>query len=79
MLGAAAAATAGLPLWTGRAGAQATGPVTPINNVIVVMLENHTFDNFFGGFPGANGKRLAAAPDPVWAISTTPTLPTPRR
>jgi phospholipase C len=66
VLGAAAAATAGLPIWTGRAGAQATGPVTPISNVIVVMLENHTFDNFFGGFPGANGKRLAAAPDPVW-------------
>ena len=36
--------------------AQKTGtPITPIKHVVVVMLENHTFDNFFGTFPGANG------------------------
>src|SRR5437868_9223398 len=35
---------------------KAAGMATnPIKHVVVVMLENHTFDNFFGTFPGANG------------------------
>ncbi len=29
--------------------------VTPIKHVIVIVKENHTFDNFFGTFPGAEG------------------------
>jgi acid phosphatase len=28
---------------------------TPIDHLLVVYLENHTFDNLFGLFPGANG------------------------
>ena len=28
---------------------------SPIKHVIEIMLENHTFDNLFGRFPGANG------------------------
>jgi phospholipase C len=40
---------------------------TPITKTIVVMLENHTFDNFFGSFPGANGVASAPAPDPLWS------------
>jgi phospholipase C len=33
------------------------GPVfsTPIRHVIVIIKENHTFDNYFGTFPGAEG------------------------
>jgi phospholipase C len=31
------------------------------------MFENHTFDNFFGGYPGTNGVVSASAPDPIWA------------
>ena len=27
----------------------------PIKHVIVIIQENHTFDNYFGTFPGANG------------------------
>jgi phospholipase C len=42
-------------------------PKTPISTVIVVMFENHTFDNFFGTFPGANGMQLPPAPDPLLA------------
>jgi phospholipase C len=30
-------------------------PSTPIQHLIVVMQENHTFDNYFGTYPGANG------------------------
>src|SRR5690348_14023922 len=28
---------------------------TPIKHVVVVVKENHTFDNYFGSFPGADG------------------------
>ncbi len=28
---------------------------TPIEHVVVLMQENHTFDNYFGTFPGADG------------------------
>ena len=30
-------------------------PNTPIEHFIVVMQQNHTFDNYFGTYPGANG------------------------
>jgi len=33
----------------------AYSPVTPINHVIIVMQENHSFDNYFGTYPTANG------------------------
>ena len=31
------------------------GAPSPIKHVIVVVKENHTFDNYFGTFPGAEG------------------------
>jgi phospholipase C len=30
-------------------------PTTPIDHVVVLMQENHTFDNYFGTYPGADG------------------------
>jgi phospholipase C len=33
----------------------APGERVPVRHVIEVMLENHTFDNLFGSFPGADG------------------------
>jgi phospholipase C len=30
-------------------------PNTPIEHFIVIMQQNHTFDNYFGTYPGANG------------------------
>lgn len=30
----------------------ATHPATPIQHIIIIMNENHPFDNFFGTFPG---------------------------
>ncbi len=38
---------------------------TPIQHVVVIMQENHTFDNFFGQFPGANGYTEAHASNPL--------------
>jgi phospholipase C len=34
---------------------QTNTPNTPIEHFLVVMQENHTFDNYFGTYPGANG------------------------
>lgn len=42
-------------------------PKTPIRHALFVMFENHTFDNFFGEFPGANGYQSPPAPDPLWS------------
>jgi phospholipase C len=68
----AASLGAGLPLAGDPAGSAAatsrasTVPLaTPVRKVIVVMFENHTFDNFFGSFPGANGVASAPAPNPL--------------
>jgi phospholipase C len=44
-------------------------PATPIEHVVVLMQENHTFDNYFGTFPGADG----ASPDTC--IPVDPTAP----
>ncbi len=37
--------------------AASTSPqtTTPIKHLVVLMQENHTFDNYFGTYPGANG------------------------
>ena len=40
------------------------GPQNPIENVVIIVKENHSFDNYFGTFPGANGASLPAAQDP---------------
>src|SRR5437588_11546714 len=40
-------------------------PTGPIQHVVIIVKENHTFDNYFGRFPGVNGDpNLAAASDP---------------
>src|SRR6266516_1470924 len=39
---------------------------TPIKHVVVIMMENHSFDNMFGTFPGANGSsNLPRASNPI--------------
>lgn len=42
-------------------------PRTPIRHVITVMQENHSFDNYFGTYPGARGlpKRTCMPFDPA--------------
>jgi phospholipase C len=58
LAGTLAAATL-LP-WVLKPAVDRTGPplvpgVTPIERVVVIMKENHAFDNYFGTFPGADG------------------------
>jgi len=39
--------------------------VSPIKHAVIIFKENHTFDNYFGTFPGADGDAtLAHAPNP---------------
>ena len=39
-------------------------PHNPIQHVVIIVKENHSFDNYFGSFPGANGTTLPSAQDP---------------
>ncbi len=53
-----ASALAGAPSATPQSpAAQSSGPKTqtPIKHLVFVMQENHTFDNYFGTYPGADG------------------------
>jgi phospholipase C len=40
-------------------------PTTRIGHVVVIEMENHSFDNLFGRFPGANGHLLSPASNPL--------------
>src|SRR2546423_14333048 len=35
----------------------------PIKHVVVIVKENHTFDNYFGAFPGAEGTSVIMTPN----------------
>jgi phospholipase C len=56
------------PAVTARYANASTGKASVASNYIkhavFIMMENHTFDNFFGQYPGANGMTLAAATNP---------------
>ncbi len=36
-----------------------------VQHVVIIVKENHTFDNYFGTFPGANGATFPHASDPT--------------
>lgn len=37
---------------------------TKLEHIVIIVKENHTFDNYFGTFPGANGAVLGRAANP---------------
>ncbi|HSQ67869.1 MAG TPA: alkaline phosphatase family protein [Polyangiaceae bacterium] len=49
----------------------ATIPI-PIKHVVVVVKENHTFDNYFGSFPGAEGTTTANTSNGVITVGEAP-------
>ena len=61
---------------TSQASASVPPGLTKINHIIFIMKENHSFDNYFGRFPGADGATtgrlhglvvpLTEAPDQVY-------------
>jgi phospholipase C len=36
----------------------------PIEHVVLIIKENHAFDNYFGTFPGSNGAKMQRSPNP---------------
>jgi phospholipase C len=48
----------------------------PIDHVIVVVKENHTFDNYFGSFPGAEGTQMAASSTGLVKVGRPPLVMT---
>src|SRR5512147_1768288 len=63
----------------GGGGGTPTGPMNPppggtfpIDHVIVVVKENHTFDNYFGSFPGAEGTQMAQTSTGPVAVGRPP-------
>src|SRR5579859_2160279 len=52
---AAAVSSAVAPSAADTAAGTAAVPDVPVTHVIEVMLENHSFDNLFGSFGGADG------------------------
>ena len=45
-------------------------PTTPIQHIFIIVQENHTFDNYFGTYPGANGLK-GAVPQPIPGTNET--------
>jgi hypothetical protein len=55
----------------------------PIEHVVIIVKENHIFDNYFGTLPGADGQQLGHAPNPppvdplhdhlTWMLANKPT------
>jgi len=35
-----------------------------LRHIVIIVKENHTFDKYFGTFPGANGAALSKAANP---------------
>ncbi len=65
LAGLIAIAASTVSVYTGSA-PRATASVSPIKHVVILMLENHSFDNYFGTFPGANGiPSTACIPNPA--------------
>jgi phospholipase C len=59
-------------------GAGAGGSIafpTPIEHVIVIVKENHTFDNYFGTFPGAEGTTVCQLKNGTIPCQHAPDLP----
>jgi phospholipase C len=48
------------------AGKQQTGGLGSgtVDHVVIIFKENHTFDNYFGTFPGVNGMTMPRSPNP---------------
>jgi phospholipase C len=37
---------------------------SPIEHIVLIIKENHGFDNYFGTFPGVNGEQMERCPNP---------------
>ena len=72
-----AGAQEGTPAATPVGATPAAPADAPIDHVVVIYLENHTFDNLYGFFPGANGLERRAQvirswTRPAWSTDLPP-------
>src|SRR5713226_2344259 len=49
-----------------------SGAATPIQHVIIIVQENHSFDNYFGTYPTANGTRLDSTTSQLTQVNGLP-------
>src|SRR5262249_28551667 len=66
---AAACVMAGLSACSDSSTAPSTGNISKINHIVVIYLENHSFDNLYGELAGAEG--LSAATNAAKQVSST--------
>jgi len=61
------AAGGGWSMPAAAAGGSPEAPATPIHHFVILLQENHTFDNYFGTYPGAEGipKNTCVPADPT--------------
>jgi phospholipase C len=55
LFGAVCFAQAAYPAQTKPVGKSGQGDITAIQHIIFIIKENHSFDNYFGQYPGADG------------------------
>lgn len=62
---------------SGRASVPASPPANPIQHVVFLIKENHSFDNLFARFPGADGTKTARVGNKTVPLGFTryPTTP----
>jgi phospholipase C len=62
------------PAGSGRSGQIAASPKnnSPIKHVIIIVRENHSFDNLFGRMPGVDGTTTARVNSKTVALNDTP-------
>jgi phospholipase C len=48
---------------------------SPIQHVVIIVKENHTFDNYFGTFPGAEGTTVAMTKTGQIPLTEAPDIP----
>ena len=52
-----------------------TATLSDIRHVVIILKENHTFDNYFGSFPGADGATSGRRGDRITRLSEAPIIP----
>jgi phospholipase C len=65
-------AAGGIMLGPGQSLFSASARPDPIKHVVIIVKENHSFDNMFGLFPGANGATRAREGNRWVPMSATP-------
>src|SRR5260370_21455880 len=55
-----------------RAVSASPNATSPIQHVIIIMQENHSFDNYFGTYPTANGTRLYSTTSQLRRVNGLP-------